>query len=564
MSKIDLETLAKEYAAGRISREDFLYLHQMLTQQAQQRQATRQPVQRPPARQPVRQAVNPMAHNQQMHNQAQYQGNYAHAAPSGSVFSYVRRHHKEVVALLGTIGIFLSMYYNKIDTKPQETPGARVVVLQNDNAKSHGRLRSEDVKLIAELIMEDNSWTRDLINDFIIQWDKLSLNEKVKIKQEDWYYKFSTMLSKQINKTRQKADDGDISAIYNQQALMEIADKLIFDDNPDAKKILAALSGVQSEKQKRISADETKKVTTTDLVPEPKAIRKQKIAKIDNKPKPQNKSNTDKNHAISEKELESVVKDFELAFKSGNTKALIKLFASDENSTSFTSLDAIKDDYRAMFRNTRERKIAVDAMDWEHDYDEARGKGLYPAYIRLRQNNVLKTITADVDITVRRIFGKLQITDFKLRNKEIVTSTTNFKKNLKKRLATGKDKPNYPTQAELQDLVTQYVTAYETGDVDQLVALFSGGTWKAGRNAKLIMKQDYQDLFRSTKDREVYVKDIKWKYKKDKALGTGELILTTHSLDNNKTTTKKGKIRIVAKRLNNDKVQFTQVFHVLD
>lgn len=562
MSKIDLETLAKEYAAGRISREDFLYLHQMLTQQAQQRQGNRKPVQRPP----VQPAARRPAMNPNVHNQPRIQGNYVQAAQpagSGSVFGYVRRHHKEVVALLGTIGIFLSMYYNKIDTKPQETPGARVVVLQSDNAKKPARLRTEDVKLIAELITEDNNWSRELTNDFVNQWDKLTLNEKVKIKQEDWYYKFSTMLSKQINNTRKKADEGDISAIYNQQALLEIADKLIFDDNPDAKKILAALNGVQREKQKSSPAPVEKAVKTDKVKPQRNPVIKEKIAKIDNNTKREN-SKSGKKHTISEKELKSVLKDFKFAFKAGNTKTLIQLFASDEYSTSFTSLDAIKDDYRSMFRNTRERSLALDALDWEHDYDEARGKGLYQAKIRLRHNNVLKTITADLDITVRRIFGKLQITDFKLRNKEIVTSTTNFKKSLKKRLANNKDKPKFPTQAELQDLVTQYVTAYETGDVDQMVSLFSGGTWKAGRNAKLVMKQDYRDLFRNTKDREVYVKDIKWKFKKDKALGTGELILTSHSLDNNKTTTKKGKIRIVAKRLNNDKVQFTQVFHVLD
>ena len=31
--KIDLDTIAKEYAEGRISRDDFLYLHKMLTTQ---------------------------------------------------------------------------------------------------------------------------------------------------------------------------------------------------------------------------------------------------------------------------------------------------------------------------------------------------------------------------------------------------------------------------------------------------------------------------------------------------------------------------------------------------
>ena len=43
--KIDLDTIAKEYAEGRISRDDFLYLHKMLTTQTA---GNKQPVQQAP------------------------------------------------------------------------------------------------------------------------------------------------------------------------------------------------------------------------------------------------------------------------------------------------------------------------------------------------------------------------------------------------------------------------------------------------------------------------------------------------------------------------------------
>ena len=74
--------------------------------------------------------------------------------------------------------------------------------------------------------------------------------------------------------------------------------------------------------------------------------------------------------------------------------------------------------------------------------------------------------------------------------------------------------------------------------------------------------QNYQDLFRATSDREVFIKNVKWEIKGDRALGTGELLLTTHGA-NDQVETKKGKIRIVAKK-SKDLVRFTQMFHVLN
>ena len=41
--KIDLNTIAKEYAEGRISKEDFLYLHKMISSQTKQAEDPAQP-----------------------------------------------------------------------------------------------------------------------------------------------------------------------------------------------------------------------------------------------------------------------------------------------------------------------------------------------------------------------------------------------------------------------------------------------------------------------------------------------------------------------------------------
>jgi hypothetical protein len=92
--------------------------------------------------------------------------------------------------------------------------------------------------------------------------------------------------------------------------------------------------------------------------------------------------------------------------------------------------------------------------------------------------------------------------------------------------------------------------------------LFANATWTKSRTGLVEMKQDYDNLFASTSGREMFIKDVKWKVKGKKALGTGDLLLTLHTKDN-KVKTQKGKIRIVATKVGNQ-VRFSQMFHILE
>jgi hypothetical protein len=114
----------------------------------------------------------------------------------------------------------------------------------------------------------------------------------------------------------------------------------------------------------------------------------------------------------------------------------------------------------------------------------------------------------------------------------------------------------------LQDLVTQYVTAYETGNVKELMQLFANATWTTDHSGLVEMKQNYKSLFESTSGREMFVKNMDWDFKEKKAQGTGDLTLTYHTKDK-KLVSQKGKIRIVATR-HGDTVRFTQMFHIVE
>ena len=563
--KIDLNTIAKEYAEGRISKKDFLYLHKMLSsQQTGSQQAP--PVLKTAAQQQVpRRTIRPSVNNPEFQqppvlhsaNQGAVPPHFTEQPQRGGFFRYFRTHHKEAVALLGTLGIFISMFYNKIDTSPPSENTSRVVMVKESNEQHSPRIRTQDIKLIAQLMMEDNSWNSDLIDDFKSQWNKLTDNEKAHIKKSDWYFDFSSMLSSQIKTSRTKAKTGDVASIYNQQALLSLADSLIFGNSEKAEKMLAKITKENriTDTAKTVKSQPTKK----DNRPEVSKQQAENVAVIRNNEKNVKPAEPLKRHRISRREIEDVIHRFTVAFEAGHTRELADLFADDDYSSSFASLNAIKSEYRELFRNTRDRQLDFNSFFWEHDFDEARGTAKYNARVRMLDANINKTISADVDITLRRLLGKIYITNFKLKEKKVVSSAPKYIKEITKDIA-AKDKPKFPTPAELQDLVTQYVTAYETGDVKELMKLFANATWTKSRTGLVEMKQTYQDLFNNTSDREVFIKDVKWEIKGDKALGTGDLLLTLHTGDN-KVETKKGKIRIVARK-SKDLVRFTQMFHV--
>ena len=178
----------------------------------------------------------------------------------------------------------------------------------------------------------------------------------------------------------------------------------------------------------------------------------------------------------------------------------------------------------------------------------------------MKSANVNKDISGKLDITLHRENDRLYITNYHLKDKKVVASVPNKRKPFRSTLAR-KAKPKHPTQAELQDLVTQYISAYETGDVDNLMNLFANATWTSGRSGLVEMKQNYENLFSNTSGREVFIKNVQWRYKGDKALGTGDLVITMRRDD--KVQTQKGKIRLVAERSRNA-VQITQMFHILE
>jgi len=75
------------------------------------------------------------------------------------------------------------------------------------------------------------------------------------------------------------------------------------------------------------------------------------------------------------------------------------------------------------------------------------------------------------------------------------------------------------TKAELTSLIKRFVFVYQAGDIQQFLSLFDDNIRTNDRTTKAGLRQDYEELFRSTSMRQMVLGDISWDIKDQQAEG---------------------------------------------
>jgi len=75
------------------------------------------------------------------------------------------------------------------------------------------------------------------------------------------------------------------------------------------------------------------------------------------------------------------------------------------------------------------------------------------------------------------------------------------------------------TKAELASLVNRFVFVYQAGDIQQFLSLFDDNIRTNDRSTKAGLREDYEELFRSTAMRQMVLGDIAWDIKDRQAEG---------------------------------------------
>ena len=127
----------------------------------------------------------------------------------------------------------------------------------------------------------------------------------------------------------------------------------------------------------------------------------------------------------------------------------------------------------------------------------------------------------------------------------------------KNKVAKNTDNPRLnagPTAAELDKIVSQYVDAYEKGNVKKIISLLSANARTNGESNSSEIEQNLKQVFATTKDRQLFIRNIKWKYEKNIAKGIGDIETLILPKDKSGVVATSGKIQIIAKKLHNNVV----------
>ena len=158
----------------------------------------------------------------------------------------------------------------------------------------------------------------------------------------------------------------------------------------------------------------------------------------------------------------------------------------------------------------------------------------------------------------RLVISRVNILDRKV---SVVTNDRQPLSSSNRMLTALSNKVEIPTAAELQDVTTQLVTAYETGDLAHFISLFAQEIKTNDRIDLEGVKQDYAQLFASTDDRQMFIQNLKWSNETIGAKGTGDLEVIILSEEGKTVYSMEGKIQIVAQKIDN-KVKITHLYHI--
>lgn len=553
MQKINIHTLVKLYDDGRISKKQFDHLHAQISQQQQQIQQ-QQP--------------------QQPRAKARYHGPpvVAPASKEMGTFAYVKSHFKSLVTLVGTISIFTTLaidYYHDISS-PRPAPQA-ALVKQEPLASKVATTADKEVNEIADILMRQSVWGSDSINDFTAQWIRLSVKEKATLKESPWYQEFAIAVRKQVSfqQIRRKQYPDDVVTEYRLRALALLTETL----NLEGQHITRVTSADSSIKdiavsKKRGNAKKTASQNSKSSVAKRTAVTKKRSSKSETKRTTKRKSaakgKKTKGSRISGREMVAIVDQYVTAFEDGNTKQIIALFADDAHLKKSLRLSEIRAQYKKLFRATDERWVDIRSLTWDERSGDSRGKGKLRTSLRLKGGGDYKTVATRVSITLRKIDNVTRIVDFDLQDTSVFALGDKVKApSVLAELRKSKPKPKYPTRGELQDIVTQYIDSYQSGNIRRMMELFSHGTWTTDLTGLKEMRNEYESLFQSTSDRQLFIDNMQWSFKNNKAMGTGDLVVTLISSQGTQITKQKGKVRMIVEK-SKHKAQFSHLFHVVN
>ena len=421
-----------------------------------------------------------------------------------------------------------------------------------------------------DLIVQDNKWSDQRINALISSWNKLDREARSKVIETPWYQLFSFYLEQQISDIKQsQTNPGKTS---NAKGVLGLAATLGIADYKGNKTATSRYQELIQDLTQELAEAEKSSANSQDNDQESEKALNDRLKNQLSVYYPDNVTEeiaTDQEKAtldsqlFTEHNITALLEQYKNAYEIGDLSKMLSLF--DAGLLDKTRVENLKNKFLPVFNNTSKRSIYFHDTDWQVRNGEVVLNSGYNAVLELKNKKGTQNVSADAVVTINAVNNSLLISSIKLLNRKtnVVSSqlppaVSSISKNPP---SEEQDISRAPTPSQLQDITTQLVTAYETGDINQFSSLFAADVKTNDRLDLEGLKKDYQQLFNTTSDRQMFIQNLKWTTENIGAKGTGDLEVIILSDTGGTVYTMTGKIQIVAQLIGDD-VLITRLYHI--
>lgn len=509
-------------------------------------------------------------------------------------------------AIIGLVSLgFLWSLYSLI------SPTAKTISENNvsravSDTDADTNTREMQLERIANLVIRDGEWTNVRVELFLRQWNKTDYDAQEAFKKKAWYQHFTYRLQHQlkqeysigaIDRKLDSAVDTPIVKLASALGVSVAVTHYAMDNSksPDdaiyqqlANEVSTELARVEESKleteKSRAANTQADPVLTAQLkqelagktprlISEPRAISdiakpaqqpvstSAQLTSVQSNPAQLTSVNVKQTVApsINEQDVAQVLQKYSAAYERGDLQELSSLFGVSDAAEGKKIIAQLKANYENVFANSSKRSVNLKALDWQFEGNRAIVNTAYNAEMELNNNKGTQTVTANAKLELNKTQQQLHIASFELLNRKVNVITPEI--TLASTTPALTNKPDRPTAAELQDIVTRLVSSYESGDLETFTSLFARDAKTNDRTDLKGIRQDYQQLFKNSSDRQMFIQDMNWSYGDNHAKGSGDLEAIVLSASGNPVYSMTGKIQIVAQRIDG-KVRITRLYHL--
>ena len=462
--------------------------------------------------------------------------------------------NKPGIWILGSIVVitFLWSIYSLFFMQQQEQISAS---LPTTTSAAYDVDHAQKIKQLSDLILQDNDWNDSRLTAISQHWNKLKASDRQNLNDLSWFQHFNYEIKAQLKKQAELMAASH-PALRN-TALHKLAVAMGI-KNSEGQEL--EISGSSAKYQKlvdsikneiaeaELSSSQSQK--STDSEENLNTLLRQELAAP---------SQAGNYKPVTDAAIKSLLDKYKTAYESGNLKAISELFGMDLAASVGKPL---RGNFENVFRNTAKRSINFYDYSWEPDANGTIIHSKYNAMLEFANKKGTQHIVSTAKIVATQKGERLVITSFELLDSNVSAIAAKLDLYEESQAVPGNEQSvAIPNAAQLQDLTTQLVTAYEAGNIEKFIALFSEDAKTNDRIELSGIREDYSQLFETTTDRQMFIQNLQWTDASIGAKGIGDLEVVVLSNNTNTVYTMKGKIQIVAQQLDG-KTVITHLYHI--